>query len=87
MTDVDTSGEAVERLAQLCCDWTTHIDPDNIRSDCAATLRALVAERDRMRSAWLRVIQTENSCAATGTPCRPKRCGCEEEQNLLLQEP
>jgi hypothetical protein len=37
--------------------------------------------------AWLRVIQAENSCAVTGKPCREaKRCGCQAEQDMLIQE-
>lgn len=44
------------------------------------------AERDLLREAWLRVIQSENSCAVTGAPCAAKRCGCAAEQEMLIQE-
>jgi hypothetical protein len=50
--------------------------------------RAVDAEkalRD-MRRGWLRVIQSENSCPATGGGCLAKRCGCLAEQELLMQE-
>jgi hypothetical protein len=43
-------------------------------------------ERDRLAAAWLRVIQTENSCSPTGQPCDAKRCGCKAEQDLLVKE-
>ena len=39
-----------------------------------------------LRRAWLRVIQSENSCLATGQACAAKRCGCEAEQLLLIEE-
>jgi hypothetical protein len=46
-----------------------------------------MTEAERLRRAWLQVIQDENGCAKTGTPCRnAKRCGCHEEQELLLRE-
>lgn len=41
---------------------------------------------DELRAAWLRVIQAENTCAATGKPCHAKRCGCQAEQEMLIQE-
>lgn len=50
--------------------------------------RAVDAEetlRDTRR-AWLRVIQQENSCPATGGGCLAKRCGCLAEQELLASE-
>lgn len=50
--------------------------------------RAVDAEealRD-MRRGWLRVIQAENSCPATGGGCLAKRCGCVAEQEMLMRE-
>jgi hypothetical protein len=42
------------------------------------------AEVGRLRRAWLRVIQAENDCRATGLPCRePALCGCKLEQDAL----
>jgi hypothetical protein len=42
------------------------------------------AEIARLRAAWLRVIQAENECRATGLPCRePALCGCKLEQEAL----
>jgi hypothetical protein len=49
----------------------------------ADTLRA---EGARLRRGWLRVIQMENSCPATGGGCRAKRCGCVEEMEMLAAE-
>jgi hypothetical protein len=54
---------------------------------------ALLDERDglrgeveRLRRGWLRVIQAENSCPATGGGCLAKRCGCVEEMEILANE-
>lgn len=48
---------------------------------------ALASEVLRLRSAWLRVIQAENSCSVTGQPCRdPRKCGCAAEQEMLILE-
>lgn len=47
---------------------------------------AQVAEIRRLRRAWLRVIQQENSCPATGDGCSAKRCGCAAEQEMLIRE-
>ena len=38
----------------------------------------------RLRGGWLRVIQTENYCRATGLPCAEK-CGCLAEQDELAK--
>jgi hypothetical protein len=40
----------------------------------------------RLRRGWLRVIQTENSCPATGGGCLAKRCGCLAEMEMLADE-
>ena len=55
--------------------------------------RLAIAERDdaravveRTRSAWLRVIQAENTCGVTGKPCDAVRCGCAAEQEMLIME-
>ncbi len=39
-----------------------------------------------LRRAWLRVIQSENSCLATGQVCAAKRCDCEAEQVMLIEQ-
>lgn len=44
------------------------------------------AEIVRLRRGWLRVIQSENSCPATGGGCLAKRCGCLAEMEMLMQE-
>ena len=49
-------------------------------------LDALRAENEWLRSGWLRVIQMENSCPATGGGCLAKRCGCVEEMEMLVNE-
>lgn len=51
-----------------------------------ATVEEAAAEIERLRGAWLRVIQSENSCAVIGAPCNAKRCGCAAEQEMLIQE-
>jgi hypothetical protein len=47
MTDTDTSAEAVERLAQTF----ESVPGTAFWADTAATLRALLVERDRLRAA------------------------------------
>ena len=43
-------------------------------------------ETSKLRRAWLRVIQAENSCPATGGGCLAKRCGCVVEMEMLVRE-
>jgi hypothetical protein len=43
-------------------------------------------EATKLRRAWLRVIQAENSCPASGGGCLAKRCGCVAEMELLIGE-
>ena len=43
-------------------------------------------EIERLRRGWLRIIQGENGCATTGSPCDAKRCGCVEERELLADD-
>lgn len=53
MSDVDTSAEAVERLAtELCARWDDVWDFLVCREEAAATLRALLAERDELRASF-----------------------------------
>lgn len=47
---------------------------------------AAADEIARLRRGWLRVIQQENSCSATGGGCLAKRCGCVEEMETLANE-
>lgn len=47
MTDIDTSAEAVERLAAQCLEYG---GAQSFAADVAATLRALVRERDEARA-------------------------------------
>jgi hypothetical protein len=49
-----------------------------------ATLTAAASEIERLRFGWLRSIQAENSCAATGKPCRDP-CACVLEQVALME--
>ena len=51
-----------------------------------ATLTSAADEIERLRAGWLRSIQAENSCAATGQPCR-ERCACVLEQAALMEPP
>jgi hypothetical protein len=43
-----------------------------------ADFSAAIVERDLLRSAFLRYVQTtDNDCKGTGEPCRnPDQCGC-----------
>lgn len=43
-------------------------------------------EASKLRRAWLRVIQAENSCPASGGGCLAKRCGCVAEMEMLINE-
>lgn len=43
-------------------------------------------EAAKLRRAWLRVIQAENSCPASGGRCLAKRCGCVAEMEMLVNE-
>ena len=43
-------------------------------------------EATKVRRAWLRVIQAENSCPASGGGCLAKRCGCVAEMEMLIGE-
>lgn len=52
----------------------------------AKVIRAQAAEIVRLRRGWLRVIQQENNCPATGGGCLAKRCGCQAEQDLLMDD-
>lgn len=47
---------------------------------------AAADEIARLRRGWLRVIQMENSCPATGGGCLAKRCGCLAEMEMLANE-
>ena len=52
----------------------------------ATNVLAVLDDRARLRAGWLRSIQAENSCAATGQPCR-ERCACVLEQAALMEPP
>jgi hypothetical protein len=43
-------------------------------------------EATRLRRAWLRVIQAENQCPASGGGCLSAVCGCLAEMEMLLGE-
>jgi hypothetical protein len=50
----------------------------------ATNVLAVLDDRARLRAGWLRSIQAENSCAATGKPCRDP-CACVLEQVALME--
>jgi hypothetical protein len=50
----------------------------------ATNVLAVLDDRARLRRGWLRSIQAENSCAATGKPCRDP-CACVLEQVALME--
>jgi len=52
----------------------------------ATNVLALLDDRARLRRGWLRVIQQENQCPATGGGCLSQRCGCVEEMEMLANE-
>ena len=43
-------------------------------------------EASKLRRAWLRVIQAENACPATGGGCLSQQCGCVVEMEMLMNE-
>ena len=43
-------------------------------------------EATRLRRAWLRAIQAENACPATGGGCLSQQCGCVVEMEMLMNE-
>jgi hypothetical protein len=76
----------------MCADWAGHPACDGEHGlqqflvDCAEGLRWQRDEIGRLRRGWLRVIQMENSCPATGGGCLAKRCGCVAEMEMLAGE-
>lgn len=71
MSDVDTSAETVERLASYLDFDAPH--QNHIEATAAATLRALLAERDELRSEIERLRQALKfyacDCAKLGDEC------------------
>lgn len=56
MSDIDTSTDAVKLLAaELCARWDDVFEFLKMREQAAATLRALAAERDRLREALTKI--------------------------------
>ena len=55
-------------------------------AEAAKVIEEYDAEARRLRRGWLRVIQQENSCPATGGGCLAKRCGCLAEMEMLANE-
>jgi hypothetical protein len=43
-------------------------------------------EATKLRRAWLRVVQAENQCPASGGGCLSAACGCLAEMELLIGE-
>jgi hypothetical protein len=58
------------------------VEPEHKTTLADGAVAALVL----VRRAWLRVIQSENSCAVTGKACASKRCACVAEQKMLIRE-
>lgn len=85
MTDESKTTDLLARL-RLVAAWRkpggptpSEPMPSNYRAACDA-----VDKIERLRAGWLRCIQAQNSCAATGQPCR-ERCGCVLEQVALME--
>ena len=72
-----------EAVASWCVFWSEMPGGPAQGAVAARVIRAQVAEIKRLRRGWLRVIQQENSCPATGGGCLSKRCGCVEEMEML----
>jgi hypothetical protein len=71
----DTSDEAVERLAEHALYINAPVT--------ASTIRALRAERDRLKAGLLAAMQYENKCDQTGQPCgETERCSCFLQANV-----
>lgn len=75
-TDIDHAGAL--RLLASGASWQCQ--------ETAALLEDAADEIERLRAAWLRVIQAENTCGVTGRPCDARRCGCAAEQEMLIRE-
>lgn len=72
----ETTAALVERLRAVRDWWRA---PGALAEEAAA-------EIVRLRRGWLRAIQMENSCPATGGGCLAKRCGCLAEMEMLANE-
>jgi hypothetical protein len=84
---VCTGEHVAESIAAEAADWIGEVEAQRDEAvergnDWCDQAKKARAERDRLRSGWLMSIQTENSCATTGQPCRV-RCGCALEQEAL----
>jgi hypothetical protein len=62
-----------------------HLVLSEVCRDASDQLGLITEERDRLRCRWMRVLQEENSCEPTGTPCKSERCGCLAEMELLIK--
>ena len=62
------------------------LEGDGLMVVHATNVLAVLDDRARLRAGWLRFIQAENSCAATGQPCR-EPCACVLEQAELMEPP
>jgi hypothetical protein len=95
----DREGVRAETLEWSDICGAEHLDSIALMEAALAAIRAAgwavvpVAEQDairadnaRLRGGWLRVIQSENSCPATGGGCFAKRCGCLAEMEMLANE-
>lgn len=88
MTDDAPFGDVLLATGRCAASWQRDVRLlGNVRAgDMARACAEALDEIDRLRRGWLRVIQQENSCTATGQPCAAKRCGCHAEQEMLVKE-
>jgi len=82
--DAAVDAQAERDAARAECEaHKARADRYDTEAACASILRA---EVERVRAAWLLVIQAENSCVANGRCVNAKRCGCVEEMEMLIRE-
>ena len=60
-------------------------DPSKGSPRWGDTMAEAADEIERLRRAFLREIQRDNSCVFTGERCRPERCDCLAEMEMLVR--
>jgi hypothetical protein len=59
-------------------EWLKELAPTPQTTDPLIRLMALEIAADRLAAGFMRCLQTDNKCVATGRACHDK-CGCREE--------
>ena len=84
--DTTVGLDDAEALATWCVFWSEMPGGPRQGAMAAKVLRMQATEIARLRRGWLRAIQQENSCPATGGGCLAKRCSCVVEMEILANE-